>query len=81
MLMRISAIKCLKCGDIIYSRATHDFRSCGCGAVSVDGGFDYMKVCGDRGNFEFVRKNLKVTKEELYKDWNNRIDKYGLIKK
>jgi hypothetical protein len=40
-----------------------------------------MKVCGDRGNFEFVRKNMKVTKDELYKDWNYSRDKFGVIKK
>jgi len=79
--MRVNCVKCLKCGNIIFSRAIHDFRSCTCESVSVDGGFDYMKVCGDRGNFEFVRKNMKVTKDELYKDWNYSRDKFGVIKK
>ena len=26
--MKISAIKCKKCGDIIYSRTLHDFHYC-----------------------------------------------------
>ena len=39
-------IKCLKCGDVIESKHVHDFVSCTCGAVSVDGGRDYLKRCG-----------------------------------
>ena len=36
-------IKCKKCEDVIYSRHRHDFVSCKCGAVSVDGGMDYAR--------------------------------------
>lgn len=39
-------IKCRKCGDVIESVSTHDFKSCKCGAVAVDGGHDYLKRCG-----------------------------------
>jgi hypothetical protein len=35
--------KCNKCGDIIESKYTHDFVSCKCGAISVDGGKEYLK--------------------------------------
>lgn len=35
--------KCNKCGDIIYSSHRHDFNSCSCGEVSVDGGMDYIR--------------------------------------
>ena len=31
-------IRCRKCGDVIESKYTHDFRFCKCGAVAVDGG-------------------------------------------
>ena len=37
-------IKCLKCGDIIVSKHRHDFVTCSCGNVSVDGGSDYCRV-------------------------------------
>ena len=35
--------QCLKCGDIIESTYTHDFRKCSCGALAVDGGLDYIR--------------------------------------
>ena len=38
-------IKCNTCGDIIESTYTHDFVSCSCGRVSVDGGKDYLRRC------------------------------------
>ncbi len=36
-------VKCLNCGDQIYSRHRHDFVTCKCGSVSVDGGLSYLK--------------------------------------
>jgi tRNA(Ile2) C34 agmatinyltransferase TiaS len=41
-IIRNSA-KCLKCGDEIESAHRHDFKSCKCGAISVDGGKDYIR--------------------------------------
>ena len=38
--------KCKLCGDTIESTHVHDFVSCSCGAVSVDGGRDYLRRCG-----------------------------------
>ena len=40
-----NAVKCLKCGEIIESTYTHNYVTCGCGNVSVDGGKDYLKRC------------------------------------
>ena len=37
-------IKCNHCGDIIESEYVHDFKSCSCGKVSVDGGDDYTEM-------------------------------------
>lgn len=36
-------IKCKKCGDIIESKSTNDYKKCSCGTVAVDGGKDYLK--------------------------------------
>ena len=41
-----NSIQCKKCGDIISSFSTHDFKYCLCHSVAVDGGFDYMRVTG-----------------------------------
>lgn len=40
-------IKCNKCGDIIISENVHDFKQCSCKNCAVDGGFTYLKRCGD----------------------------------
>lgn len=36
-------IKCKHCGDIIESRYVHEYKSCKCGKVAVDGGRHYLK--------------------------------------
>jgi len=79
----VNAIICLNCGDTIYSRARHDFHSCTCGKVSIDGGFDYIKISWHTGNPQPVTKKITVnfSKEEIFQDWNKGIDKLGTIKK
>lgn len=41
-LVRNSA-RCLKCSTEIESTHRHDFVTCPCGALSVDGGLDYAR--------------------------------------
>lgn len=43
--------QCKKCGDIIFSRSRHDYRTCKCGAIAVDGGMDYARRVGHPDNF------------------------------
>ena len=45
-------IKCKKCGDIIDSKSTNDYKKCSCGAVTVDGGKDYLKRIGNDEDHE-----------------------------
>lgn len=45
-------IRCKKCGDIIESVSVNDFKFCKCGAVAVDGGFDYLRRCGNLEDIE-----------------------------
>jgi hypothetical protein len=33
-------IRCLHCTDVIEARHRHDYKSCKCGFVSIDGGFE-----------------------------------------
>lgn len=42
--MKVSAIRCLKCGDTVWSRHRHDLRRCRCNACYIDGGRDYTRV-------------------------------------
>lgn len=48
-------IQCKKCLSVIVSRHVHDFRSCDCGSVSIDGGKDYTRIVGDMTNVEMDR--------------------------
>lgn len=41
-ILRNSA-KCLLCGEEIESRHRHDFKTCKCGNLSVDGGREYLR--------------------------------------
>lgn len=55
--------QCRLCGDIIESTYRHDFKSCKCGEISVDGGKDYLKRCfKNYGNII----ELSETYEEKY---------------
>lgn len=61
MIIRNRA-KCLNCGDIIESKFRHDFRTCSCGKLSVDGGYDYI-----RRGFED-----RTEYEELSEEWTEK---------
>jgi len=52
VMIMTNKIKCKKCEDIIESTCRHDFRLCKCGAVSVDGGTDYLRRCGNGEDWE-----------------------------
>lgn len=44
--------KCRLCQEIIESLHRHDYVSCACGEISVDGGLDYLRAAAkDWGNF------------------------------
>jgi hypothetical protein len=50
MIIR-NAAQCAKCGDIIESKHRHDFVSCTCNAIFVDGGHAYLRSGGNREDF------------------------------
>lgn len=41
----VNRAQCLRCGEILISKYTHDFVTCSCGSLSVYGGQDYLKRC------------------------------------
>lgn len=47
---------CIRCNDIIESVHRHDFVTCKCGAIFVDGGHDYLRRGGDLDNIEELSK-------------------------
>jgi hypothetical protein len=58
--------QCKKCGDIIESKHVHDFVSCDCGEISVDGGHDYLKRSAY--DFDNVIELSEVTEDEIDKN-------------
>ena len=45
-----NTVICLSCGDKIVSKHRHDFVTCTCGAISIDGGQEYLRRVGDFTN-------------------------------
>ena len=41
--IKVNKARCKLCGDIIESTHRHDFRSCSCGEIYVDGGRAYLR--------------------------------------
>ena len=60
MIIR-NAAQCAKCGDVVESKHRHDFVSCSCGAIFVDGGKEYLRGGGNLEDFI----SLVETKDEL----------------
>lgn len=52
----VNKVRCRKCGDIIESKSVHDFVTCKCGTVSVDGGHDYIKRCVPNAEGDFFEE-------------------------
>ena len=53
-----NAVRCLKCNDIIESKYRHDFVTCTCGSISVDGGHDYLRRVGDMSSYEELSESV-----------------------
>jgi len=49
-------IKCRKCGDEIFSDTKKKMTPCKCGLISVDGCEDYVRISGDKKDYEEVLK-------------------------
>lgn len=57
-----NAARCLSCGDTLESKHRHDFRTCQCGRLSVDGGLDYARRLID-GPYEELSEMEEETAE------------------
>lgn len=53
-------IECLDCGDKPFSMHRHDFQTCKCGKVAVDGGQAYTRRLGDLDSY----KELSIILDE-----------------
>ena len=58
-----NAARCKKCGCEIESKHVHDYRSCDCGAIAVDGGKYYLRRCGKLEDCEELSEYAPDNKE------------------
>ena len=82
--MLVRAVHCEECNTTVYSRATEDLRECECGRVRVYGGFlTHFKydIKDKKTKYITLRMNIQATPDDLYDDYENMEDKFGLIKK
>lgn len=55
-----NAARCRLCGDEIESRYGHDWVSCSCGEIFVDGGRRYLRSgARDFANFESLSESFE----------------------
>ena len=47
-------MKCKICGSVVKSMYRHDFVTCKCGKVSIDGGSDYTRCVGNPDDYELI---------------------------
>jgi len=73
-----NSIKCNHCNDEIESKYRHDFVTCKCGKVSVDGGKDYGRTMftkvSDYTNTSIVDDGSHELRRQ-YLTWGNNYDK------
>lgn len=71
MKLKRNRAKCLKCGEIIESTHRHDFVTCSCGNLSVDGGLDYTRRGYRDGedSYEDLNEYERETIEELFEGY------------
>jgi hypothetical protein len=48
--------KCKKCGDEIPGNTNKNLITCKCGALAVDGCEDYVRLIGDKEDWEALTK-------------------------
>jgi len=63
-----NAAFCLNCKTYIESERRHDFQSCNCQRIFVDGGHDYLRSGGDPDFFvdmSIVEKERRKPQQEI----------------
>lgn len=74
-------IKCKKCGDIIESISTNDYKRCSCGAVAVDGGTEYLKRIGNENDYielSISKDNNRQLFTQIIKKISNTLTSKGI---
>lgn len=56
-----NSAQCLICGNILVSESVHDYKTCKCGNIFVDGGNEYIR-------HGWRHKNFYVNLSEEHRD-------------
>lgn len=78
--MMITAIVCMHCKDILFSRTEDDTRVCSCGQSCVKGGTTNPQIGYKQLVPITITWETSATHHELFLDWAKNIDQYGLVK-
>ena len=62
--------QCLACNDIVESKSGHDFRTCSCGNLSVDGGKNYLRRAF-KENDTWIELSETFQEERQPYEWEN----------
>lgn len=62
----MTRLKCLKCGDIIEGDKKGTYITCGCKAIAIDETEYYVRVIGDKSNFEEIIDPANYTTTPSY---------------
>ena len=60
-----NSVQCLECGEGIWSAHRHDYVTCSCGKISVDGGMDYPTIQREAAKYGITTKSLRRAREKL----------------
>jgi len=73
--MELSAIYIKLTHEILYSRATHDYRESSDTKCAIDGGLDYVRIIGDPSDFIEIKLDgdvlLTLILKNDYSFYNN----------
>ncbi len=60
----VNRARCVRCNTVIESTYRHDFVTCACGAIAVDGGRAYLRRVGDPLLIVEMSEHRKPTERE-----------------
>lgn len=62
-------VRCRKCGTSLESKSDHDFQTCSCGAISIDGGLECPRRLGELADIEELSETVLATWDEDRECW------------
>jgi len=61
----LNMVKCCHCNQLIISKNRHDFVTCKCNAISVDGGRAYLKRLYKQSPDEYIEMSVVEINGEI----------------